>query len=83
MLDFALWRAHCPLVHSSNGATQMSRKDFELIAAVVSTIQDRETRTAVATRFANELRVRNPAFQEQRFLRACLGFLPATLTVRS
>jgi prophage antirepressor-like protein len=49
----------------------MSKKDYELIARVVATIIDDETRWAVATAFAKALKRENNSFRIDTFLEAC------------
>lgn len=49
----------------------MTRKDFVLIAEVVSQIEDGWTRDITAKRFAAMLAATNPSFDAPRFLTAC------------
>ena len=49
----------------------MTRKDFQLIANVVMTIDDEKTRDAVAVTFAQKLHTLNPRFNMMRFCLAC------------
>ena len=49
----------------------MTRKDFILIATVVSKISDTEIRTTTAKRFAWELAGVSPTFDSARFFAAC------------
>lgn len=49
----------------------MSRKDFELIASVVSRVTNVTNRRFLAEEFANELQHTNPQFKRQRFIEAC------------
>ncbi len=49
----------------------MTRKDFQLVARVVSTIDDLQTRNTVALNFATELNKQNDRFDTVRFLSAC------------
>jgi hypothetical protein len=49
----------------------MTRKDFQLIANVVKTIDDKKTRDAVAVTFAQKLNTLNPRFNMTRFCLAC------------
>ncbi len=49
----------------------MTRKDFQLVAKVVSTIDDLHTRNTVALNFATELNKTNDRFDTIRFLSAC------------
>ncbi len=49
----------------------MTRKDFELIARVVSNITNTTSRRGVAEAFASELSATNPRFNRARFLDAC------------
>jgi len=52
----------------------MTKKHFELIAAVVRSLigsEPRETRTAVAKAFCTALASQNPKFKPSTFLRAC------------
>tara|TARA_Y100000004_G_scaffold174079_1_gene212491 strand:+ start:75 stop:362 length:288 start_codon:yes stop_codon:yes gene_type:complete len=54
----------------------MTRKDFTLVASVVSQISDLKTRNQVALNFASELNKTNDRFDTIRFLAAC-GTKPA------
>jgi hypothetical protein len=49
----------------------MTRKTFQLIAKVVSTIDNEDTRRETALNFANELQHLNPNFRMDLFLKAC------------
>ena len=49
----------------------MTRKDFQLIANVVKTIDDKQTRDAVAVTFAKKLNTLNPRIDMTRFCLAC------------
>jgi hypothetical protein len=49
----------------------MTRKDFELIATVVKTIDDDATRNATALNFGVLLRRTNDRFNLVRFVEAC------------
>jgi hypothetical protein len=49
----------------------MSKKDFILIADIVSQITDNNQRKATAHKFMTELRALNPAFKPLVFLKAC------------
>ena len=49
----------------------MTRKDFEMIAKVVKTIDDEETRNTVALNFGVLLRRTNDRFNLVRFVAAC------------
>ena len=50
----------------------MSRKDYELIARIISNLPlNRNDRWQVAQRFAKELAQGNPRFDAGRFLAAC------------
>jgi hypothetical protein len=49
----------------------MTRQHFELIAKVVSTIDNEDTRKETALNFANELQHLNPRFRIDFFLKAC------------
>ena len=49
----------------------MTRKDFELIAGVVSTIDNVDTRNEVALNFVTRLHAVNDRFDSVRFLLAC------------
>lgn len=52
----------------------MTRKDFELIANVLSVAQvSPNVRTHLTVLFANRLAGSNPAFDRARFIRACEG----------
>ena len=50
---------------------RMTRQHFELIAKVVSTIDDDAARRATALNFFYELQRTNPNFKEALFLKAC------------
>ena len=50
----------------------MSRKDFEMIARVIKTIEDENIRKETALNFANELQSVNPRFNVSRFVKACM-----------
>lgn len=56
----------------------MTRKDFELIARVVSEMWDTTERQSIARAFAKELAHTNARFDRDRFLRACKA-TPETL----
>jgi|TARA_R100001082_G_C4242914_1_gene108126 pentose-5-phosphate-3-epimerase len=58
-------------VNQQRGERYMTRKDFELIARVVKSIQDKDVRNATALNFATELRHVNPRFNTTRFVSAC------------
>ena len=49
----------------------LTRKDFQLIADVVKTIDNKDTRDAVAVTFAQKLNTLNPRFNMTRFCLAC------------
>jgi|TARA_R110000824_G_scaffold74554_2_gene189463 hypothetical protein len=49
----------------------MTRKDFTLVAKVVSSIGDLKTRNTVALDFASVLHAENDRFDTIRFLSAC------------
>mgnify|MGYP003658383448 FL=1 len=49
----------------------MTRKDFTLVAKVVSSIIDLKTRNSVALDFASVLHKENDRFDTVRFLSAC------------
>jgi hypothetical protein len=51
----------------------MTRKDFELIAEVINTSQyySADYRNEIARNMAQALATTNPAFNEDRFLKAC------------
>ena len=49
----------------------MTRKDFQLIATVVKTIDDTNTRNTTALNFGVLLRRTNPRFNLVRFVEAC------------
>jgi hypothetical protein len=49
----------------------MTRKDFQMIADVVSNIEDSKTRHIVAMDFALKLKAVNPRFDISRFVGAC------------
>ena len=56
----------------------MTRKHFQMIAAIVKGIEDIDTRTQVAMDFAHALRGENPRFNICRFVEACGGTTPNT-----
>ncbi len=49
----------------------MTKKDFEMIAAIVADIRNADDRAATATHFANKLSATNPRFDRARFIAAC------------
>jgi hypothetical protein len=49
----------------------MTRKDFELIAKVVSSLDDLKVRNYVGVAFAHKLQDVNPRFNISKFLEAC------------
>jgi hypothetical protein len=49
----------------------MTRKDFQLVATVVSSIDNVKTRNQVALNFVSELHKQNERFDTIRFLSAC------------
>ena len=49
----------------------MTRKDFQMIADVVKTIDNKDTRNQVAVTFAQKLQTVNPRFNMTLFVRAC------------
>ena len=49
----------------------MTRKDFELIAEVIASIDDPNARNYVGIQFAWKLSEINPRFNAQKFLEAC------------
>ena len=49
----------------------MTRKDFELIANVVATVDNVNTRNEIALNFATRLDSENERFDSIRFLKAC------------
>ena len=54
----------------------MTKRHFEMIARVVSSITNVNNRRSVAEAFAAELAQENPRFDRRRFLDAC-GSTPA------
>ena len=50
----------------------MTRKDFQLIANIVKTIQDDDARNQVACNFAVVLKRDNPRFRAEQFINACI-----------
>tara|TARA_A100001515_G_scaffold142788_1_gene142430 strand:- start:2192 stop:2380 length:189 start_codon:yes stop_codon:yes gene_type:complete len=52
----------------------MTRKDFQMIADVVKTIEDHHTRHTVAMNFAVKLKDVNPRFDVSRFVGACNSY---------
>lgn len=61
----------------------MTKKDFQMIADIVSTIQDKATRESVAIKFAVELQDTNPRFDKDRFYNAAMGGEKAGWTVKT
>jgi hypothetical protein len=49
----------------------MTRKDFQMIAEVVSAIEDKDARQMTALNFAHRLKGVNPRFNVTRFVDAC------------
>lgn len=49
----------------------MTRKHFELVASVVKDIDDEDSRTDAACKFANAFKLENSRFDAQRFFAAC------------
>lgn len=49
----------------------MTKKHFQLVANVVSAIDDIDIRKEVALNFANEFQKENPRFEILRFVKAC------------
>jgi len=49
----------------------MTRKHFQMIAAIVGGIENKDTRQQVAMDFAHALRGENPRFDIVRFVKAC------------
>ena len=56
----------------------MSKKDFELIAAIVATLPE-PTRSFCAEAFSNRLGSTNPRFDSARFLKACNHTAPVAV----
>ena len=52
----------------------MTRKDFQMIADVVKTIEDNHTRHTVAMNFAVKLKDVNPRFNVSKFVGACNSY---------
>ena len=50
----------------------MTRKDFVLIADVISKIEGEEIRKVCAEAFAERLKLINPQFKADRFMKACM-----------
>jgi|TARA_B100000959_G_C14417139_1_gene392885 hypothetical protein len=50
----------------------MTRKDYQLIASVISRLPDDGTRETAAIMFAKELQNENKRFKGEYFFRACL-----------
>ena len=59
----------------------MTRKDFEMIAKVVKTIDDDKTRNEVALNFGVLLRRTNDRFNLARFVTACNSSKPSMQAV--
>ena len=49
----------------------MTRKDFELIADIVATVDNMNTRNEIALNFVTRLHNTNERFDSVRFLKAC------------
>ena len=49
----------------------MTKKDFALIARVVGTLSDPETRWTMADLFAKVLKAEHPSFNVVMFMKAC------------
>jgi len=49
----------------------MTRKDFEIVAAIIADLDDDGIREHVANHFARKLAATNPRFDVSRFLKAC------------
>ena len=49
----------------------MTKKHFQMVAQVVSAIDNGDTRSEVALNFASEFQKENPRFDINRFLKAC------------
>ena len=49
----------------------MTRKDFELIADIVATVDNMNTRNEIALNFVTRLHDTNERFDSVRFLKAC------------
>ena len=50
----------------------MTRKDYKLIASVISKLPDNGTRETAAIMFAKELQNENSRFKSNYFFKACL-----------
>ena len=51
----------------------MTRKDYKLIAEIIASFQDPETRLALGFAFAKRLQANYSNFDPVRFARACEG----------
>ena len=61
----------------------MTRKHFQMIANVVTNIDDHKVRHAVAMDFALKLKAENPRFDISRFVGACNSYAtPGTVEVK-
>lgn len=49
----------------------MTKKHFQMVANVISAIDDINTRRETALNFASEFQKENPRFDIQRFIKAC------------
>lgn len=49
----------------------MIKKDYELIAEILTKIPDDTVRNALAQQFSSELTKENPRFAKDKFLEAC------------
>ena len=57
----------------TNKATNMTKQGFQFVAAVISTIEDDQTRWAVSDKFADVFAATHSYFNIQLFLKACKG----------
>jgi hypothetical protein len=55
---------------------KMTRQHFQFIADTIKDIDDPQIRGGMARLFADRLRMTNPGFDRDRFVRAC-GITPA------
>jgi len=60
----------------------MTRRDFNLIASVISQLPPQVSRDVLARAFAAELPVTNPNFNRGRFLDACEPKAPPQTPIR-
>ena len=60
----------------------MTRKDFELIADIVATVDNMNTRNEIALNFVTRLHNTNERFDSVRFLKACQANVEAPSQIK-